>query len=468
MLWIYIFGLLLGLHAVSSYKDCRDLDFEDTNTATEYNSVGEFIRTSDGKACKLRFGSQTVLTTGLLSTDPRAYYIRKIDLQNNQITEVQSDPFIKSGVCLVVLDLSHNVISIIRDGAFTALKYLQKLDLSNNRLSELNNNAFASTNQIDVINLESNELKTFENVTNLQNITVLKLANNRLELHPGMFKNFSKLLDLDLSGNNISYIPLGLFDGIPKLEYLNLGNNKLDSFATGSFSGIPNLKFLNLSSNFLPSIELTNEKVFLPISNIHTFILDGNIKLTDLNATLLNNIFRKLLYLGVGKIPWTCEGLLKFLKDCQNHYIDITKHTERILTGNNIHGVSCTEDDKNLTQSSVQTIVPTSQSLPTVTNPPSKEYLTDHNSLEKLVSEMVSKAVSNQSSAHTVNAFTVVSSILFLLIIISLIIFIVFRDRIVRWKRTMYNNDARVFSNYKNERVNPALDHDNERPRGAA
>ncbi|XP_044731968.1 phospholipase A2 inhibitor beta-like [Chrysoperla carnea] len=380
MIWTCLFGLLLGLHTVSSYKDCQNEDFNDTEPPSVYPSLSEFISLSQGKSCRIRINWNLpfILQSGALNTQVQWELIRKIDLHNNQISEVQHDPFAQSGVCLVILDLSHNVISIIKNNAFSALRYLQKLDLSYNNLAELNNKAFASTNQIDFINLSNNKFKTIDNLTTLKSITVLKLANNQLKLHSGMFKNFPILLDLDLSGNKISYIPPDCFKGIIHLKNLSLGFNQLHTFEIKIFSSLPLLKFLNLSSNLLSSTELTNKNVFRQLRYINTLLLDGNTKLTDLNVTSLKNIFPKLLYLGADEIPWSCDGLTKFINDCQSLEINIISKNV-VLSTNAIHGTSCSE-----------------------------ENTTDHNNFKKLVNETVSKTASTQKNAQTKNVFLVI------------------------------------------------------------
>lgn len=350
---ITTFLFLTWLHVTSSYRDCRDLDFEEDTRSTFYANVTDFVTSSDGKACKLQdeHGIPT-LSSGLLNAKPRAYFIRKIDLRNNSIQRIEKDPFASSGLCVVVLDLSYNKISTIMPGAFSGLPIVQKLDLSNNNLESINNEAFLKGNKLDVLLLQNNRLKVLQNVTVFSNVTVLNLGNNSLSLAPGMFKEFPRLIELNLSQNNISYIPLGVFEGVGKLELLHLANNQLKYFQTGTFSGIPSLKLLNISFNFVDHIELINGKVFFPVSKITTLILDGNSNLTDLNATALSTQFPRLLYLGIGQMPWVCPELLKFFMECQRHYIDFTKHSDSVLRHTNIHGVKCIdEESESVTES---------------------------------------------------------------------------------------------------------------------
>ncbi|CAF0874165.1 unnamed protein product, partial [Brachionus calyciflorus] len=108
------------------------------------------------------------------------------------------------------------------------------------------------------------------------------------------FINQSKLLDLNLSHNNLKKIPECLSCVAPKLSKLNLSHNLIESM--GAISDLPaNLKFLDLSNNLITdSVRLLNSN-FLKF--VELYWLNKAVDLKKLDYTLLDNQF---CYLNLG------------------------------------------------------------------------------------------------------------------------------------------------------------------------
>ena len=158
------------------------------------------------------------------------------------------------------LDMSNNLISIIKEFNFFKIKSLEKLDLSYNQISEVEVNAFASLSLLHYLDLTGNHLvivpaNTFMPLTTLK---TLKLSNNEgfgrvmgkdavnssLAL---MYQQLGVSIDLkslEMARCNLSKINLIAGRG---LEHLDLGFNDITEFSKLEIT--PNVKRLKLSGN---------------------------------------------------------------------------------------------------------------------------------------------------------------------------------------------------------------------------
>ncbi|XP_048126309.1 adhesion G protein-coupled receptor A3 [Alosa alosa] len=106
----------------------------------------------------------------------------------------------------VSLILSHNKISLLKNGSFFGLAALEKLDLRNNLISRLEPGAFRG----------------------LAALKRLDLSNNRIGcLSPEMFLGLGNLTKLNLSGNIFSTLPDGLFAHLLSLRALHFSTDSV-------------------------------------------------------------------------------------------------------------------------------------------------------------------------------------------------------------------------------------------------
>ncbi|XP_068602166.1 toll-like receptor 7 [Brachionichthys hirsutus] len=193
------------------------------------------------------------------------------------------------------LNLSGNAMSQSLNGSeFTFLTNLQYLDFSSNRLDLLYSTAFQELKSLVVLDISSNNhyfesegLTHMLNFTrNMKNLKILLMNNNQIststntEMESGSLERlefrhnrldmlwrdgdtryvnyFKKLLNLtvlDISYNNLNFIPQQVFSGLPdKLETLYIRSNKLKAFAWGKLQFLHNLKVLDLSGNSLTTV----------------------------------------------------------------------------------------------------------------------------------------------------------------------------------------------------------------------
>ncbi|XP_017278112.1 toll-like receptor 8 [Kryptolebias marmoratus] len=178
------------------------------------------------------------------------------------------------------LDLSENFIKTIELHAFSGLlnltwlnlnwanknkKVTIKADLKNlTKLRELKLNGLCLKEipqtipvSVEILDLINNKITFLNNggLAGLTNLTRLSFSRNcyfgnlcgkNMEIADNSFANLTKLQDLDLSLNNLSYVPKGLPQS---LGMLNLTSNQIQHILKDDFSGLCHLKILKLQGN---------------------------------------------------------------------------------------------------------------------------------------------------------------------------------------------------------------------------
>lgn len=170
-------------------------------------------------------------------------------------------------------------------------------------------------------------------------------------------KELACLRTLDLSNNQLTFLPDHLFNYTSLIETIRLNNNALEAFDETIFSEM-SLKILDLSCNLLSkdnflwsplSIEYLN-LTFNRYKEINSSALE-NI-MTDLSGKLCNTIsngsldeaFKYLGYLFVGN-PFACEWLFReglFLKNVrlgENYVVDSKRNTFKA------EGIQCFDEN---------------------------------------------------------------------------------------------------------------------------
>ncbi|CAJ1079484.1 LOW QUALITY PROTEIN: toll-like receptor 7 [Xyrichtys novacula] len=218
---------------------------------------------------------------------------KTLDVSRNNIFFLHSR-FLDLGE-LRCLNLSGNAMSQSLNGSeFTHLTNLKYLDFSSNRLDLLYSTAFQELTSLVILDIsrnnhyfESEGLTHMLNFTkNLKNLTVLLMNHNkiststntemesqsleRLEFRDNRldvmwrdgdtrycnyFKKLVNLIVLDISQNNLNFIPKEVFSGLPdKLTELYLKNNKLTGFKWEELQLLLSLQVLDLSGNRITTV----------------------------------------------------------------------------------------------------------------------------------------------------------------------------------------------------------------------
>lgn len=199
--------------------------------------------------------------------------LRCLNLSGNAMSQSLNGSEFTYLTNLQYLDFSSNRLDLLYSSAFQELENLVVLDIS------YNNHYFESEGLTHMLNFTSNlkNLKTLlmnhnkiSTSTNTelesQSLERLEFRDNRLDMlwrdgdtrYVNYFKKLLNLNVLDISKNNLNFIPQQVFSGLPdKLSELYIGNNKLKSFTWGKLQLLQSLQVLDLSRNSLTTVPRT-------------------------------------------------------------------------------------------------------------------------------------------------------------------------------------------------------------------
>ncbi|XP_055972096.1 transforming growth factor beta activator LRRC32 [Sorex fumeus] len=232
--------------------------------------------------------------------------LRALSLAENSLTRLARHTF-RGCPALERLDLHSNVLLDIEDGAFEALPRLAHLNLSRNSLTCISGFSLPQLRTLDLscnsleafqtepepraeyqlawLDLRENRLLRLPELDALPRLTYLNASNNLIQLPAGpagagradahlpsagrpagslsapggAASNGSlapRLLNLDLSYNEIERVPQEFLERLPGLRALNLSRNCLRAFAAPRPGALPCLALLDLSHNALATLEV--------------------------------------------------------------------------------------------------------------------------------------------------------------------------------------------------------------------
>uniref|UniRef100_A0A0N5ATT6 Leucine-rich repeat-containing protein let-4 n=1 Tax=Syphacia muris TaxID=451379 RepID=A0A0N5ATT6_9BILA len=186
-------------------------------------------------------------------------YIKKLDLSNNQLDDINPAAFDGLNNVLEELIIQHNNLTSLPTQAITSLHALKRLDLSNNSINDLvADDTLPPVPKLYDLSLADNHIcevhkSVFDNVKN--SLQTLNLGRNCLRSVPASaIRGFKKLKALHLHGNNITALNLLSFMNLPVLSLLNLASNKIAAIHRQAFLNVPLLKYLYLSGNQITKV----------------------------------------------------------------------------------------------------------------------------------------------------------------------------------------------------------------------
>ncbi|KAM3929857.1 trophoblast glycoprotein isoform 1-T2 [Leptodactylus fuscus] len=192
-------------------------------------------------------------------------YVKNLFITSNQIHRLQEGSFHEVLTNLSNLGLSNNHLQELDRHTFRNLPNLKHLDLSNNKLTNISDLSFqvggnlsSPLLELDLSNSLYNESMIFFIASALQN---------------GLLSNLQKL---DLSGNNLLYLPTGTFNSLSSIKYLDLSNNSLVSLQSGIFTNLESLETLDLRHNSLKNLKNTTLLGFSSQPGLSVFLGDNS------------------------------------------------------------------------------------------------------------------------------------------------------------------------------------------------
>ena len=211
--------------------------------------------------------------------------LRNVDLSSNVIGVLKRES-LQGLPKLASLKLANNELSRVGEGAFKEAPNLQQLDLSANRFLGLEQNTFASLNDLKLLNLAENQIEDINGIINSrENLRWLNISQNHLAwfdyafIPPGLewldihdngidsLGNYYALRDnyalkyIDARQNKIN--SLEVLSILPSIQEMKLGSNLISHIAPNTFLGKPNLTAVHLDSNRLKMLEMASLMVSL-------------------------------------------------------------------------------------------------------------------------------------------------------------------------------------------------------------
>lgn len=226
------------------------------------------------KLRKLRGNTDKVqLTTGRLKEVPNELKIcteiKNLDLFGNNIQEVP-DWFFKFKK-LEHLILRNNSLKLLPTIVFT-IENLKYLNLGENQINEISGHNFMNLMNIEKVDLSYNQILSipYEKIK-YSKCTNLSINGNRLTDFPSVISEVKTIEKLNLSENKISFIDDDAFNGLEDLIELDLSFNELKYLPT-SIGKLKKLKKLNLSGNKISHLP----KEFENLTSLEFLDFNGN------------------------------------------------------------------------------------------------------------------------------------------------------------------------------------------------
>ncbi|MBC5833654.1 GTP-binding protein [Flavobacterium sp. F372] len=213
------------------------------------------------------------LTTGRLKEVPNELKIctgiKYLDLFGNSIHEIP-DWFFQFKK-LEHLSLKNNSLKTLPIIIFT-IENLKYLNLADNQINEINSHYFRNLMSIEKVDISYNQITSIsaERIT-YPKCESLSIKGNKLQKFPTAVSDSHTLEKLDLSENKISLIEDDAFDQLENLIELDLSFNELTYLPT-SIGKLKKLKRLNLSGNKISSLP----KEFENLTSLEFLDFDSN------------------------------------------------------------------------------------------------------------------------------------------------------------------------------------------------
>ncbi|CAG09351.1 unnamed protein product, partial [Tetraodon nigroviridis] len=135
--------------------------------------------------------------------------------------------------------LEQNGIKSVPPGAFSPYKKLRRIDLSNNQISEIAPDAFQGLRS----------LNSLSHACLCCDFLVCVYGNKITDLPKGVFDGLYALQLLLLNANKIHCIRANAFQDLQNLSLLSLYDNKIQTLAKGTFTSLRAIQTLHLAQN---------------------------------------------------------------------------------------------------------------------------------------------------------------------------------------------------------------------------
>ncbi len=194
---------------------------------------------------------------------------------------------------LVKLDLSETSFFSLVKGLFKRLVNLKELNLSDIKLGDVHFDLeFLSgiEAKLEVLDLSRKKLLKFlESKSSKASFPTQKSGKPFFEtIQPSTFDRFMRLVNLDLSRNELAFLEKECFRSLVNLETLNLSHNKIRGIEPGAFDGLAKLTRLDLVGVFMTT--LSTGGAFQGLDNLEELNLNFSLVLSEIEPRALQGL----------------------------------------------------------------------------------------------------------------------------------------------------------------------------------
>lgn len=183
--------------------------------------------------------------------------LTKFYLDGNNLKQIDTSHYRVFQDTLTVLDLQSNQIRFFNEHIeppFMNLSKLTDLKLDGQRpfgLTILPRTFFRGLYSLKSLYLTNNQISrlvpdTFDDLKDLNFLTLAKCCTGVTQLEPGVFKNLRNLTRLVVEDMSIQNISKEVFGNLTQLNKLQLNRNGMESIHVDALESLPNLKYLDI------------------------------------------------------------------------------------------------------------------------------------------------------------------------------------------------------------------------------
>ncbi|XP_045529109.1 chaoptin isoform X1 [Pieris brassicae] len=288
-----------------------------------HNMLGDQL-THDAFSGLLTLQSLDLSANGLTRTPWEALNtltsLQYLYLQYNELTSLTKSAFGNLPTTFK-LDLSYNKLADIEPRSFDGMQQLLDLSLQGNLLEKIPNEAFKGLVALRKLDLSHNNLEKIDNKTHgllddCLSIEMINLSHNRIGfLSKKMFPASPwipyRLLEIDLSHNEIPVLTLDLTIGAKKVKKLNLSGNYINDIRSNVLGNFTSLEVLDVSNNQLKDLvsRTADSKFQLPQNITHLYLQNNslavlpidniakaqNLRVLDVRHNVLTSFYPELM-----------------------------------------------------------------------------------------------------------------------------------------------------------------------------
>ncbi|XP_026490649.2 toll-like receptor 7 [Vanessa tameamea] len=207
-------------------------------------------------------------------------------LQYNNLTSLSKSAFGNLPTTFK-LDLSYNQLTDLGPRTFNGMQQLLDLSLRGNQLEKIPNEVFKGLVALRKLDLSYNKLDKIDNKTNgllddCLSLEMVNLSHNQFgfltrKMFPANPWIPYRLMEVDLSHNEIPVVTYDITFGGKKLKKLNLSNNYINDIRNNVLGNLTSLEVIDLSNNQLKDlVSRTSDTTFNLPDNITEMYLQNN------------------------------------------------------------------------------------------------------------------------------------------------------------------------------------------------